>query len=148
MDTISPTERSRIMARVKSKGNKSTESAVVAIFRASRISGWRRHCSLAGKPDFSFPKQMLAVFVDGCFWHGCPRHCRMPSTNRKYWTQKIARNVQRDRDVIRELRNKGWRCIRFWEHDLCGGTGLTRKMKRLKRIVQQDKSSVRGIPRR
>jgi DNA mismatch endonuclease (patch repair protein) len=86
--------------------------------------------------------------VDGCFWHGCLKHCRMPSTNRKYWNQKIARNVQRDVAVNRELRRNGWTTIRFWEHELCGGTGLTRKLKRLKGIVQQDKSSVRCKPRR
>jgi len=144
MDTVSIAQRSQIMARVKSAKNKSTEEVVLSIFRTYRIWGWRRHYSAIGKPDFSFPKHRLAVFVDGCFWHGCQKHCRMPSTNRKYWNQKIARNIQRDRTVNHDLRSKGWKVIRFWEHELSGGPGLTRKMKKLTEVVQQDKSSRRG----
>ena len=148
MDTVSPKQRSRIMARVKSTGNQSTESALIAIFRTHRVSGWRRQYPTTGTPDFSFPKHKIAVFVDGCFWHGCPKHCRMPATNRTYWNQKIARNVQRDSTVCRALRKKGWKIVRIWEHALHDGTELTRKIERIKKLVQQDKSSVRGKPRR
>jgi len=135
MDSVAPTQRSLIMARVKSSGNKSTEVAMIAVFRAFRILGWRRNYPLIGKPDFSFPKQRLVVFVDGCFWHGCLKHCRIPVTNRKYWEHKIARNLKHDKVINRELRQRGWDVIRIWEHNLCGGAVLVRKLKKIKEIV-------------
>ena len=75
---------------------------------------------LPGKPDFVFPKPRLAVFVDGCFWHGCPKHATWPKTNRAFWRKKIARNRARDREVGHALRRMGWRVIRVWEHGLRG----------------------------
>jgi DNA mismatch endonuclease (patch repair protein) len=115
MDTFSPKKRSWIMAQVKSSGNKSTESKLLAVLRENRITGWRRNYALLGKPDFVFPTSRVAVFVDGCFWHGHPRKCRMPQANRGYWEQKIARNVARDRHVSRTLKEKGWKVVRIWE---------------------------------
>jgi len=109
------------MARVRSTGNASTEQRMVAIFRAARITGWRRHLPLPGKPDFAFPKAKVVVFVDGCFWHGCPRCYRAPKQNAPYWTAKVARNKERDRRQARELRQKGWRVLRLWEHQLKNG---------------------------
>jgi DNA mismatch endonuclease Vsr len=79
VDTFSKTERSRIMSRVKSKNNKSTELGFISIIKEKNIIGWRRNYPLIGKPDFVFPKQRIAIFIDGCFWHKCPKHCRMPS---------------------------------------------------------------------
>jgi DNA mismatch endonuclease (patch repair protein) len=137
MDTVSPKQRSQIMARVRSTGNKSTESAVINVFRAHHILGWRRQYRTTGTPDFGFPRHKIAVFVDGCFWHGCKQHCRMPSANRKYWNLKIARNIQHDALVVRTLRKRKWIVIRIWEHELHGGAALARKMKRIKEIVQQ-----------
>jgi len=136
MDTVSSKQRSGIMARVRSSGNRSTELLVVSLFRTHRINGWRRNHPLPGKPDFAFPKQRLVVFVDGCFWHGCPKHCRMPSTNREYWNQKITRNTEHDKSINHTLRKQGWRVIRFWEHELCGGAALAKKLRMLKEIVQ------------
>lgn len=81
MDTISHSERSRIMALVKSTGNRSTEASLIAVLRANRISGWRRNYPLYGKPDLVFPSQRIAIFVDGCFWHGHSTKCRMPEDN-------------------------------------------------------------------
>jgi DNA mismatch endonuclease (patch repair protein) len=106
------------MAAVRSKGNKATELKMVAILRAGGITGWRRHQGLLGRPDFVFRRQRLAVFIDGCFWHGCPNHCRMPKTNTEYWNPKIAGNKRRDREVTVALRAKGWRICRLWEHEL------------------------------
>ena len=118
MDTVSKIERSRIMARVKSKGNKSTETLMVAYLRKAQLSGWRRHYPIEGKPDFVFPLKRVALFVDGCFWHNCQKHCRLPEANHNYWKSKISRNAQRDKRVNRELRKSGWRVVRIWEHDL------------------------------
>ncbi|KUL31265.1 hypothetical protein ADL15_22715 [Actinoplanes awajinensis subsp. mycoplanecinus] len=73
---------------------------------------WLRH-----RADLVFPRDKIAVFVDGCFWHGCPEHCKSPSTNSGYWSVKVARNVLRDRDTDARLTDEGWRVIRSWEHE-------------------------------
>lgn len=117
-DTVSKQERSRIMRSVRGRGNASTELKVVRLFREHKITGWRRHLPLAGKPDFTFPKQRVVVFIDGCFWHGCPAHLRMPASNVDYWQGKVARNMARDARVRTELEEKGWRVLRVWEHEI------------------------------
>jgi DNA mismatch endonuclease (patch repair protein) len=106
------------MAAIRSKGNKATELKLASILRAAGITGWRRHQPIPGHPDFIFRRQRLAVFVDGCFWHGCPKHGRHPATNARFWALKLERNVSRDRRVKAQLRARGWRVIRFWQHDL------------------------------
>lgn len=117
-DVFTKRVRSQVMAAIRSKGNKATELKLAAILRANGIKGWRRHESLPGKPDFSFKRDHLAVFVDGCFWHGCATHCRMPSSNASYWSNKIARNKARDRKRARELAKVGWKTMQIWEHEL------------------------------
>jgi DNA mismatch endonuclease (patch repair protein) len=103
---------------VRSRGNKATELILVELFRAAGLKGWRRHAAILGRPDFVFAKERVAVFVDGCFWHGCAKHCRMPASNRKYWLGKIARNMKRDRVTRKALRQEGWKVVRVWEHEL------------------------------
>ncbi|HZQ46627.1 MAG TPA: very short patch repair endonuclease [Verrucomicrobiae bacterium] len=110
--------RSRVMAAIRSKGNKATELRLVAILRATGIRGWRRHQPLPGRPDFVFRRERLVIFVDGCFWHGCPRHFRMPKSNREYWERKLGRNIRRDRGNNKSLRKAGWQVLRFWQHSL------------------------------
>jgi DNA mismatch endonuclease (patch repair protein) len=70
------------------------------------------------KPDFVFTKFKFAVFVDGCFWHGCPKHATNPKNNRAFWQRKLAGNKTRDRLVNRALRRAGWRVVRIWECEL------------------------------
>jgi DNA mismatch endonuclease, patch repair protein len=106
------------MAAVRSRGNKATELILASLLRAAKLKGWRRHANIPGRPDFIFPKQRLAIFVDGCFWHGCAKHCRMPASNKKYWDAKIERNMRRDRATRILLRQKGWQVLRVWEHEL------------------------------
>jgi DNA mismatch endonuclease (patch repair protein) len=130
-DTFSKKLRSAVMGAVRSHGNRSTELLVIAIFRAHGITGWRRHQPLPGKPDFVFRRERLAVFVDGCFWHGCPWHLRMPASNVVYWNAKIARNMARDRRVNAELRRAGWRVIRLWEHALADPNRVAARLLRL-----------------
>jgi len=115
-DIFTKAKRSQIMAAIRSVGNRTTEEALASAFRRLGVKGWRRHANLPGKPDFVFRKQRLAVFVDGCFWHNCPRHGHIPKSNRKYWRKKLQRNEGRDRATNRELRSKGWRVLRLWEH--------------------------------
>jgi DNA mismatch endonuclease (patch repair protein) len=111
-------QRTFNMSRIRSGGNMTTEVAAVKIFRRNGIIGWRRNYPLPGKPDFVFLSARLAVFVDGCFWHRCP-HCNLlPGTNTGYWNPKLARNVRRDREITKKLREKGWRVLRIWEHTL------------------------------
>ena len=110
--------RSELMSRIRSSGNKATEITMITLFRRHRITGWRRNQKIFGKPDFLFRRSRLALFVDGCFWHGCPKHCKIPAGNRAFWKKKFAANKARDGRVNRELRRLGWRIIRIWEHDL------------------------------
>jgi len=125
-DIFTRVKRSAVMSRIRSHGNKSTEASLAKLFRSQKICGWRRQMEIRGgqktkfrvKPDFVFGKQKLAVFVDGCFWHGCPRHGHQPRDNRKFWKNKFARNQARDRFVNRTLRRLGWRIIRIWECSL------------------------------
>jgi len=120
------------MAAIKSKGNKATEIKLAGIFRKNQIVGWRRNVPLFGNPDFAFPKCRLAVFVDGCFWHGCPKHFRKPRGNRKYWQEKLLRNQNRDRLVTKTLRRAGWRVLRIWEHELKKETHLVKRVWKLR----------------
>lgn len=116
------------MSRVRSRGNVTTEAAIARAFRSMHVVGWRRHSCLrlgtgAQKrlrtyPDFVFRQRRLAVFVDGCFWHGCSRHHSMPKTNAKWWLAKVTANRARDQRVTQLLRTRGWRVIRIWEHDV------------------------------
>jgi DNA mismatch endonuclease (patch repair protein) len=117
-DVFTQGKRSLVMAAIRSRGNKDTEVALALLLRRHKITGWRRHMPIFGRPDFVFPKLRLAIFVDGCFWHGCPRHGTKPKNNAEFWLKKLARNQARDRLVTRTLRGRGWRVLRVWEHEL------------------------------
>lgn len=91
-----------------------------------------------GKPDFVFREAGVAVFIDSCFWHGCHWHCRMPEANADYWQAKIARNRQRDKQVTRALRYRGWRVIRLWEHTLKTDAGIARAVRRVRNALELD----------
>ena len=114
-DTFSKNTRSRIMRAVRSVGNKTTEIALVRIWRKYKCKGWRRRYDLYGKPDFVFPMKRVAVFADGCFWHGHGCRNTKPRQNKAFWLEKIARNRVRDRAVTHVLRNRGWKVFRIWE---------------------------------
>lgn len=118
MDTVSPEVRSRTMRAVKGK-NSSLEMKFRRALWAAGVRGWRLHkSSLPGKPDLIFSSSRVVVFIDSCFWHGCPSHLRMPKSNLDYWEAKIARNRARDRSATKELKSLGWSVLRFWEHDI------------------------------
>ena len=131
MSSLSTTlARSQLMSKIRSRGNKETELRLVALLRNAGISGWRRHQALIGKPDFTFRLAHIVVFVDGCFWHACPRCFRPPKTNRKYWGAKIARNVRRDRMVTQALRKSGWRVVRIWSHQLSKPNAVMARLRK------------------
>ncbi len=117
-DTFTRMERSRIMRSVKQRGNKSTELRLIQVFRSNAITGWRRGYPLFGKPDFVFLKKRMAIFVDGCFWHGHDCRNTVPKDNAEYWGRKIQRNRERDRLVTKELSQKNWQVMRIWECEL------------------------------
>jgi DNA mismatch endonuclease (patch repair protein) len=119
-DVFTPEKRSAVMARIRATGNRDTELRLIALFRAFGIRGWRRGQLLYGKPDFVFRRERVAIFVDGCFWHGCPKpkHAPLPKNRAEWWAAKLSRNKARDWLVTRTLRKQGWKVIRIWECDL------------------------------
>lgn len=134
---VTPT-RSNIMAAIKGKSNKSTESALRLSLVRAAIRGWTLHPKwLKGVPDFYFHKQRLAVFVDGCFWHGCPTCGHTPKTRSLFWAAKFERNIKRDAKVTRLLRSEGLHVIRIWEHSLRTTDDRARVIKRIRRLLNK-----------
>lgn len=123
--------RSAVMAAIKGRGNRQTEMRMVEILRSHGITGWRRHQRLPGCPDFAFRRQRVVLFVDGCFWHGCPKHGRKPYSNQSYWLPKLERTRMRDRATNRKLRKLGWRVIRFWAHSLGDDEKVVGRLRRV-----------------
>lgn len=115
-DVLSPLQRSYCMSRIQGKDTKPE----LILRKALWASGMRYRLKnrLPGRPDLYFPGRKLAIFVDGCFWHGCPDHCKVPETNRSFWEKKISKNKARDNEVDLLLKNEGWRVLRFWEHEV------------------------------
>lgn len=118
VDVFTKEKRSEVMSRIRGKGNKDTELLVVKIFQNNHITGWRRNQPVLGKPDFVFYKVKLAIFVDGCFWHCCPDHSKIPENNQEFWRNKLKKNLARDAFINEALSKKGWTVMRIWEHEL------------------------------
>ena len=108
---------------------------MVALLRAYGITGWRRKQGVFGKPDFVFRRERVALFVDGCFWHGCPLHATQPRTRAAFWAAKFSRNQARDREVVRTLRKAGWTVVRVWECDLAKMKTWPRVARRISRLI-------------
>lgn len=110
------TSRSENMARIKSRDT----APEVVLRRTLRRAGLRPrvHPRLPGAPDLGFVRRHVAVFLDGCFWHGCPQHYIAPKTRFAFWTEKLRRNVERDADVDAALATRGFRVVRVWQHEL------------------------------
>lgn len=117
-DVFDAEKRSDIMRHVRSKENKSTELKLIEIFKSLGIKGWRRNYSVVGHPDFVFPKRRVAIFVDGCFWHGHDCRNTRPADNAEYWQKKRQRNVEHDQLVTAMFEQRGWTVIRIWECEL------------------------------
>lgn len=114
--------RSEIMSRIRS-AETGPERELRATLRSLGIRGYRKNW---GRPsvDVAFVGKRVAVFVDSCFWHGCPRHGKIPRTNGGWWAEKIRRNRARDAKATRHYRRLGWTVMRFWTHDQVGGQAL------------------------
>jgi DNA mismatch endonuclease (patch repair protein) len=138
-DRLTVAQRSALIAKVRARGNATTELALARVLRAEGLIGWRRQRLLAGRggawkvrPDFIFPRRRWAVFVDGCFWHGCPRHGTRPKGRAAFWRRKFVASRARDRRNTRQLRAAGWRVLRLWEHERRAAfrPALLRKLRR------------------
>lgn len=123
-DIWSKEKRSEVMGRVRSKHNKSTELLLIAQFKYLHITGWRRNYKVKGKPDFVFHQQKVAVFADGCFWHGHDCRVFQPKTNEEYWINKLERNKAHDIEVTAHLKKLGWNVVRVWECEIKKGIAI------------------------
>lgn len=124
------------MAAIRGKHNRTTELALRMALVRSGISGWRLQAvDLPGKPDLFFERKRVAVFVDGCFWHGCPLCGHVPKTRTEFWQAKIQRNKHRHIFVARQLKEKGIRVIRIWEHSLKSDVGKRKVLNHLMEML-------------
>lgn len=117
-DVFDKSKRSEIMKKVRSKNNKSTELKLIDIFRENNIHGWRRNYKVKGRPDFVFLDRRIAIFVDGCFWHGHDCRNTRPKDNEEYWSKKRERNMKHDNEITKYFERRGWKVIRIWECEL------------------------------
>ena len=148
-DVFTKAKRSEVMSRIRSRGNKDTELALAKLLRRHRIRGWRRQIQIITsprpspqrgegirvRPDFIFKRVWLAIFVDGCFWHGCPRHATKPKNNATFWRRKLTANRKRDVLVTQTLQRAGWRVLRIWECDLARRSEVC--VRRIERGLQR-----------
>lgn len=132
-DNLKPDDRKRTMQAVKSKGTR-LEKQLFAMLSRMGISGWKKNVKdILGKPDVAFLNRKIAIFVDGCFWHGCPHcHRKLPKTNHEYWERKIKRNVELAEFYNEQLSREGWTVIRIWEHEIKDIAILKPRLKELK----------------
>lgn len=116
MDVLSSTQRRLCMSRNRGRDT----GPEMLLRRALWREGYRYRVQsdLPGKPDVVFPRNKLAIFVDGCFWHSCPEHGASPKTNSEFWHEKLDRTVERDKEVSSLLKYNGWHVIRLWEHEI------------------------------
>ena len=134
-DVFSPKKRSEVMSKIRSRNNRGTELLLASALRQNKLWGWRRHAPIIGRPDFVFREHRLAVFVDGCFWHCCPKCGNMPANNREFWQDKLGKNKVRDKLVGKTLKAEGWKVLRIWEHEL---SHPSRVVKRIKALLGTD----------
>jgi DNA mismatch endonuclease (patch repair protein) len=134
------------MSRIKSFGNKSTEMRFRAALSAAGVSGWSIQPEMTGHPDIAFLPPRVAVFLDGCFWHGCEDHFKAPKTNRAEWVRKIDANKRRDAKTLRELLRESWKVFRIWEHDIADEPTLKGIVLRVARAADTPDSLEFGRP--
>jgi len=121
------------MSRIKSK-----DSKIETLFSKELWKHgfrYRKNSSkYFGKPDIVLPKHKTVIFIDSCFWHGCKKHCRIPTAHKSYWTEKISRNAERDKEVMKHYKKDGWKVFRVWEHEV-----ITNQSKIIRNITERIK---------
>jgi len=116
-DIYDRNKRSLIMSKVKRKNTKLEVMLRKALFQAG-LRGYRIDSKLPGHPDIVYTRFKVAIFVDGCFWHGCPKCGSIPKSNTEFWINKINANKDRDIRVNKMLGENGWTVLRFWQHEI------------------------------
>lgn len=106
------------MRNIKSRENRTTEIRLIKILHEQGIEGWRRGYPVKGHPDFVFIDKRLAIFVDGCFWHGHDCRNTHPHENKDFWATKISRSIEHDNAITKRFKSRGWKTIRIWECEL------------------------------
>jgi DNA mismatch endonuclease (patch repair protein) len=135
---LPPSVRGCIIPDDRSQRNRSTEWRLRARLIQAGIRGWELNPSdICGKPDLAFREQRLLLFVDGCYWHGCPKCYRRPSSHTDYWDAKVARNRARDVRTAAQLKRDGRRVLRIWEHQL---TAVASVLKKIRMELESNKS--------
>lgn len=117
-DIFNKEKRSQVMSAIRSKQNKSTELKLIELFKQNNIHGWRRNYKAKGHPDFVFLEKKIAIFVDGCFWHGHDCRNTRPADNADFWQKKRERNMLHDKKITNLFESRGWTVIRIWECEL------------------------------
>ena len=137
-DNLSPEDRRKTMKAVKGK-NTGLERKLFAVLAGMRLRGWKKHAAeVPGKPDAAFTAIKIAIFVNGCFWHGCPECQRkLPETNKDYWERKLKRNIERDGVTRQILIGDGWQVVTIWEHELRRGAPRTSVHNRIRDAMQR-----------
>ena len=134
-----PEKRSRTMSAIRGKHNRTTEQRLRMALIRKGTHGWKLHeKELPGNPDFFFYKKKIAVFVDGCYWHGCPKCGHIPKTRTAFWEAKIRRNQERDKMKRLELKKSGIRSLRIWEHELRDKKSLDKVIEKIDKLVSAD----------
>jgi len=141
-DNMTSLQRSYTMSRIRSAGNVTTEQRFLLLLRKAGVTGWRRSVPLRGSPDLVFRKARVVVFLDGCFWHGCPRCYAPPKSNLQYWGPKIAGNAARDKRTATVLKRAGWTVVRVWEHEIKGNP--SRALQKLVVCLKRHRSAGRN----
>jgi DNA mismatch endonuclease (patch repair protein) len=132
-----PEKRSRTMSAIRGKHNRSTELRLRMALVKAGVSGWTLHPQeLPGRPDFYFKKTKLSIFVDGCYWHGCPKCGHIPKTRTAFWKAKIKRNQERDKMKGLELKKRGIKSLRIWEHELKDKKDLDKAINKIDKLIQ------------
>lgn len=138
MDPLSNKDRSALMGRVKSSMTRPERRLSQELDKLG-LSAAPSSKPLPGSPDFAMDTAKVAVFVDGCFWHGCPCCFRRPKSNSNYWREKIDKNRYRDKAATEALEGEGWFVLRFWEHEL-KGSGVSLAAQRVAEAVADRES--------
>lgn len=115
-DDMTKKQRSKTMSRIRSKWTKQEKTIHIAL-RELGINH-EMHPKIPGNPDLVVPAQKVAVFLNGCFWHKCPKCFKAPKSNQGYWIPKLEKNVKRDAENIKKVRNSGWKVKVIWEHEI------------------------------
>jgi DNA mismatch endonuclease (patch repair protein) len=132
-DVLTKEQRSFNMSQVRARDTKPEIKIRKELYK-NGIRGYRVNYKLFGKPDIVFPTKKIVVFIDGCFWHKCPKCFKEPETRKEFWIKKIEGNINRDKEVNVRLKKEGWKVLRYREHEVKKSPGrvASKIIKKLK----------------